>query len=112
MDKEAKIGTLKFVVLPGVTEEFTPSFVIKQAVSVKGSLEFNTTIGFGFEHGDKGWKFLNLCTNPEATLDFELEGKVFIGLKLTPSIEVLEGVLADAEVEGQLGFEVSGILTV
>lgn len=103
-----KLGTLTFPVVPGVKVEFVPELVAEITGSVVFTFNYQSTLGFKAVHDDSGWKPYNLSKTPQSTSTLDLEAKIFIGLKLTPKLEVLEGLLAEAKVEGQFGFEFEG----
>ena len=106
------IGMLKFPVLPGVSVEFVPSFVFSATVTANLTLNFDGTFGVAFNHTKNGWDVDNLCTTPDPYLELGVEGKIFAGLQLTPALKLLGGFLADIEIKGQLGLQLTGKVAV
>ena len=106
------IGKLKFPVLPGVSVDFVPSFVFSATVTANLTLNFDGTFGVAINHTKDGWDVDNLCSTPDPYLELGVEGKVFAGLQLTPALKLLGGFLADVEIKGQLGLQLSGKISV
>lgn len=69
-----------------VEVEFEPEI----SAAFHGKVNFNQTAGFIY-NSDSG--FTNLCKKPQLDAQVDFEGKIYIGFKLTPSIEALLGVV-------------------
>ena len=100
------LGNYKFRAY-GVGIGFEPEFQIEVKASV--ALEFfaGFTFGVAFEMG-KG--FRDLTGKPKVEADFKVEGSVFIGIDLSPVIELAEGAVIEAELSAPVGFELEAEL--
>lgn len=68
----------------------------------KASIE--ATIGFGYD-SDIG--FVNKCSGPKCDSKVELSGKLFIGLKVSASVDIISDKIASLGLEAKTGAEVS-----
>lgn len=101
---------LEFPVVPGISVDFTPTLVAQISISFTGKIGMESVWGIGVTHDSAGMRIANLCRTPSLTFEVKLEGKLFIGLKLAPAVQILDGALADAKIEGELGFDITGKL--
>ena len=93
------LAKLIYEPIVGVSVIVTPA--IKADVTISGSFSasLSGTIGVAYERGS-GVK--NLTSAPSLSASFDVEGSLFIGISLTPEINIL-GTVVEADVEGEAG---------
>ena len=108
LELEVPIAPLTFGV-PGISADITPKFVVSASgsVSVTGTF-LEGTLGYGWYSNVGG---INLCSTPKMDIEVKAEITVFIGLRVGPEITVLEGYIAEAELEANLGAEAKATLS-
>jgi hypothetical protein len=91
--------------VPGVKIGFTPSVVGE----VSGALEWDgtikTTIGGGF---DTVSGFRSLCKKPSTESVIKLKAELFVGVKGTPYVAIIDSELAKATLEMSAGLRIQG----
>ncbi len=102
--KEIKLGKIQVSVLPGVNIGFTPSFVVEASAKLAWEGEIKGTIGVEYD-SDTGVR--NLSKQPSTNSKFELSGKLFIGVKAEPSVNVISKELCELSIETEAGLEFS-----
>lgn len=106
-EKGFSLGEMKLYPLPAISVVMAPEINFEFSGALKIQIKTLSSLGFYIEYLGKKWTPHLLWVEPVTDFDPKLEGEFFIGLTLTPSLEILEGVLADAEVEGKIGVVVS-----
>ncbi len=101
------IGYFIAVPVPGVTLEFTPSFVAEISAEVELSGTLSGSVGF---RADKKEGITNLSTMPEFKTELKGEVTIFIGLALKPEITFIDDCIAHASLEAKLGAEICGTI--
>jgi len=91
----------------GVSIGFEPKLQLEFSGKVEYSFFAGFTIGISYENG-KG--IHDLSTAPKVESEFKLEGSIFFGIDLTPTIEVLKGAIVEAKLEAPIGFELKAAL--
>ena len=102
IEGKMKLGQVKFSPIPAVNIVFTPSFVVKASVKIELSGELKSTIGFRVD-SDTGGR--NISSAPTFKAGIEVEGTIFIGLSLEPSINIIDEHIVKAGVEAVVGVE-------
>ncbi len=107
---EKSLPSLKLKPVPGIQIGYNPAFVVEAGASLEFSGKIKQTIGFAID-SDIGMKSLDSI--PKIETECKLEGKIFVGLKLEPKVEVkiLTVTVAEAGLEGCIGFEMTGQVT-
>ena len=110
-------GQLKQKVLK--LQEFGVSPIVGVYIGIEPKVEFQAsgelawvgsfsfTLGFAYSN-DKGGE--NLTTAPKLKSDIKLEGTLFFGVDLHPTIEVIGGTVVDVDLKGLIGLELNGKL--
>lgn len=91
------LGVLKF--------SLKPKFVIRGSleVSTKVTAGFSLGIGYNLQDG-----FINKCDTPTVVFDgVNVEGTIFIGVDLNPEVSLLSDKVAEADMSGEVGVEVT-----
>ncbi len=104
-----KLGLVKFSPAPGVNIEFTPSFVVEVSAKIELSGVLKGTIGFRAD-SDTGGK--NISSVPTFKTTLKVEGTVFLGLSLEPSINIVSEHIAKASIEALVGAEVKAGMSI
>jgi len=106
-EHETPIAFLTFG-LPGIRAEITPKFVFSASgsIGITGTL-LKGTLGYGW-YSDVGG--VNLCSTPKIEAEIKAEITIFLGLRVDPKVKVLEGVIAEAGLEANLGVEAKAAL--
>ena len=91
----------------GISIGFEPKLQLEFSGKVEYSFFAGFTIGISYENG-KG--IHDLSTSPKVESEFKLEGSIFFGIDLTPTIEVLKGAIVEAKLEAPIGFELKASL--
>jgi len=102
---ELPLPTIKISPVPGVDLKMKPSILLDISVGVAINGCLTGTVGFSVSNED-GIK--NLTTTPELEMEIKVEGSIFIGVSLKPSLKIISKKLAHAEVEGEVGAEAVG----
>ena len=90
------LGIVNVTLDPSLTLEFTADLTLK--APLEGSFGAS-------ESSDNGFK--NLCTKPAFTPRIEVEGKIFVGLALSPKLTAFKGTALDMKIEGMVGTTIS-----
>ncbi len=107
--KSSGIISLPSFKLPGfgAAVGFEPKLQLEVSGKVAFSLNTSFCVGFSYESG-KGVQ--NLCTSPKTEPEFKVDGTVFLGVDLGPTVEVLNGAIAEATLELPIGLELEAEL--
>lgn len=92
--------------IPAISLVFDPDFVIEASVKVEVNVTVKFAVGFGFANTDG---FRNLCSGPKCDCNFQIEGKLFIGLDLKPAVHIL-GPVVKGELSAKVGAEITAKL--
>ena len=103
--KNAPLGDWGISPVPGVYIGFKPAFVVEFEASLSFGLTFFTETGITYEVG-KAPKRHNV--KPTVDIDIQVEGKLFVGIDLDPTVEVVGGKIIDLTLEMGFGFELTG----
>ncbi len=103
--KEFPLGPWGISPVPGVYIGFEPAFVVEFEASLNFGVTFFTETGITYEMG-KAPKRHNV--KPTVDIDIQVEGKLFVGIDLDPTVEVVGGKVIDLTLEMGIGFELTG----
>ena len=103
--KNVPLGDWGISPVPGVYIGFKPAFVVEFEASLSFGLTFFTETGITYEVG-KAPKRHNV--KPTVDIDIQVEGKLFVGIDLDPTVEVVGGKIIDLTLEMGFGFELTG----
>ena len=101
---EIKLCSINVPMVPGVKVQIAPSIVAQISVKLQWKASIEATIGFGYD-SDIG--FVNKCSGPKCDSKVELSGKLFIGLKVSASVDIISDKIASLGLEAKTGAEVS-----
>lgn len=101
---DIKLGSINVPIVPGVKVQVAPTLVIQASVKLQWKASIEATIGFGYD-SDIG--FVNKCSGPKCDSKVELSGKVFVGLKVSVSVDIISDKIASLGLEAKAGAEVS-----
>ena len=101
---ELKLGKVKVMPVAGINVAFTPAFVMEASGSISWTGEFKGTVGAAYD-SDIG--FVNLCSKPSTSSKTEASGKLFVGIKTIPAIEVIDERVCEADLDASFGLEFS-----
>ena len=87
----------------GVIVEFKPEFLIEFTAEFSLSGKLTDTFGFSWS-SDEGAK--NLTSAPEFETEVKVEGGFFLGIKLSPTLVIINKTIGKVELEGRFGGEV------
>ena len=99
-----KLCSINIPMVPGVKVQIAPSIVAQVSVKLQWKASIEATIGFGYD-SDIG--FVNKCSGPKCDSKVELSGKLFIGLKVSASVDIISDKIASLGLESKAGAEVS-----
>ena len=99
-----KLCSINIPMVPGVKVQIAPSIVAQISVKLQWKASIEATIGFGYD-SDIG--FVNKCSGPKCDSKVELSGKLFIGLKVSASVDIISDKIASLGLESKAGAEVS-----
>ena len=99
-----KLCSINIPMVPGVKVQIAPSIVAQISVKLQWKASIEATIGFGYD-SDIG--FVNKCSGPKCDSKVELSGKLFIGLKVSASVDIISDKIASLGLEAKTGAEVS-----
>ena len=99
-----RLCSINVPIVPGVKVQVAPTLVIQASVKIQWKVSIETTIGFGYD-SDIG--FVNKCSGPKCDSKVELSGKLFIGLKVAASVDIISDKIASLGLEAKTGAEVS-----
>ena len=91
----------------GISIGLDPSLKVKFSGEIKYTCFFGSTIGFSYD-STTGWH--NLTTAPRTEHEVNFEGSIFFGIDLNPTVKILEGVIAEFELEAPIGLELNASL--
>ena len=91
----------------GVYIGIKPQFEIQASAELTWEASYSFGLGFSYSN-DKGGE--NLTTPPKFESEIKLEGTLFFGIDLHPTIEVIGGTVVDVDLTGLVGFEINGKL--
>lgn len=96
---------LKFAITlcAGVKVEFKPEFLIEFTGKISLSGKLKDTLGFSWS-SDEGTK--NLTSKPKFETEVKVEGGFFLGIKLSPTLVIINKTIGKVELEGRFGGEV------
>lgn len=92
----------------GISIGFEPNLQFKFSGKIEYSIFAGFTIGFSYENRT-GWH--DLTTTPKVESEVKLEGSVFFGIDLNPTVEILEGWIAEFELEAPVGLELKASMS-
>lgn len=99
-EKTIKLTELKFRPFAGVKISFVPKLIFSASASIALDMSVNGKIGFGFST-DSG--FSNKSSGPSTQSKIKIEGEVYLGVALEPSISVISKKIAVASTEARAG---------
>lgn len=99
-EKTIKLTELKFRPFAGVKISFVPKLIFSASASIALDMSVNGKIGFGFST-DSG--FSNKSSGPSTQSKIKIEGEVYLGVALEPSISVISKKIAVASAEARAG---------
>lgn len=100
---EAKLGKWHLPVTPIIGIEFTPKFYVEVSASAQFTATCGQKDGLLAECDSNGWRFSSTSEEPNWSFKTEFEGQILVGVKFVPDIQVLKGVLANAEFDSFIG---------
>ena len=103
--KEVPLGPWGISPVPGVYIGFEPAFVVEFEASLSFGVTFFTETGITYEMGKAPKRH---SVKPTVDIDIQVEGKLFVGIDLDPTVEVVGGKVIDLTLEMGIGFELSG----
>lgn len=86
----------------GIGVGFKPKLELTFSASLEFSMEASATVGFSVD-ADKGFK--NLSKKPKVEADLRVEGTIFFGINLNPTIDILDGTIVELSLKTPIGFE-------
>lgn len=92
--------------LPGVMLTFVPGISFSASGSINLNASVTATTGFDY-NGGRETPFKDLTTGPEFDGNLDTEIDIYVGLSLTPSIEVLNGKIAKVSLNIEIGCRVN-----
>lgn len=99
-EKTIKLTELSFRPVAGVRISFVPKLIFSASASIALDMSVNGKIGFGFST-DSG--FSNKSSGPSTHSKIKIEGDVYLGVALEPSIRVISKKIAVASTEARAG---------
>ncbi|MBQ8927039.1 MAG: hypothetical protein IJ055_02030 [Oscillospiraceae bacterium] len=108
LELEFPLGTILFEPLPCLNVELKPALVAR----FSGKLEIATGISgsFGFRADQNG--ISNISEIPKADAHFEAQGKIFLGVKLDPVVDLITEEVASVGFSAQGGLEIVGTVNI
>ena len=103
--KVCKLHSFGVSPVAGVYIGIKPQFEIQASVELAWEASLSFDLGFSYSN-DKGKE--NLTTPPKLKSEIKLEGTVFFGFDLHPTIEVIGGTVMDVDLTGLVGMEING----
>lgn len=94
--------------LVGVDVSITPKLMLEFSGALTAEYSYTASIGAYIEYDGNEWDAGVIVEQPSKAFDFRLEGTVFLGVSLEPSLEIMDGMLATIKLEGKLGVELKG----
>ena len=98
-----RIGRLEFMPIECVNVVFEPYFEFEAQVQLDASFKVTGTVGFRASESNG---LENITTKPECEPSVHAEGRLYIGLDLQPSINIIDEKVAKAYLSGKIGVEV------
>ena len=101
-----KLGYISASPIIGVYISIEPTLTVEFNLKLTVSGELTVTIGFGWNSDDG---FVNKSEWPKWTDNgLEIEGSVFVGIDLKPSVAIISKKIAQLELSSKVGAEISG----
>ena len=101
IDAKIPLGIYHISLLECIGIGLEPVIQIKASAEITFRVTYSGTFGFRFEDGS----LHNISTPPDIEHEVEMEGTIFIGLNLNPSIFLFGGAVMDVTMEIPFGFE-------
>lgn len=92
----------------GIVLSVTPKLDIKSDITATISAKVFGTIGASWD-SDSG--FQDLTTSPKLETEWKIEGDVYIGVSIDPSVAILDKHVANVTIEGKAGVDISGAMS-
>ncbi len=105
---EKELPSLSFRGIPGLRIALTPKIVFSASASISLEMTVSGQIGFAFSTDDG---FSNKSSGPSTHSEIKIEGDVYLGLVLEPSITVVSKKIAKASVPAEAGVHLSAELS-
>lgn len=99
-EETIKLANFSFRPVAGVKISFVPKLIFSASASIALDMSVNGKIGFGFST-DSG--FSNKSSGPSTQSKIKIEGEVYLGVALEPSISVISKKIAVASTEARAG---------
>lgn len=99
-EETIKLANFSFRPVAGVKISFVPKLIFSASASIALDMSVNGKIGFGFST-DSG--FSNKSSGPSTHSKIKIEGEVYLGVALEPSISVISKKIAVASAEARAG---------
>lgn len=101
-----KLPEVKWYPMIGVEVGFEPAFCAELSGEAEASITARYTSQLYYDEAAKGLRRSAPALNVLA--DSDVDGELFFGIDLNPTVEVLEGILFDADVTAMVGLFFSG----
>lgn len=100
--KEITLGEFSVQPLPCINIGFEPDVVVSASAKMTATIGIKGTIGSAYD-SDSGFEDLSFGLDPE--YKFEIEGKIFVGIKASPVISIINKKLCKGKVSFLTGME-------
>lgn len=101
IEENYDLARIAFAPAPGVTISFTPQIIFEAKAAIKYEAEVKFVIGVKVE----GDEVVNISKKPKITHKLAMEGTVFIGISLEPSIDLIHECVFDINLTAKTGVE-------
>ncbi len=102
--KEIPLGRISTQPIICVKVELIPAFLVETSGSVTWSGEIKGSSGGAY---DSNSGFKNLSSSPSCQSSLKVEGKIFMGVKVSPSVSIVDSDLANASLGFSGGAEIT-----
>lgn len=99
---EIPLMRVELPILPCVNVGFTPSFVVQASGKIALSVELKGTLGVEYD-SNSGMR--NLCQTPSTSSKLEITGTIFVGIKATSDVGIINVDLAGVKLDMTAGIE-------
>ena len=107
--KEIPLGRISTQPIICVKVELIPAFLVETSGSVTWSGEIKGSSGGAY---DSNSGFKNLSSSPSCQSSLKVEGKIFMGVKVSPSVSIVDSDLANASLGFSGGAEIAASYSV
>ncbi|MBQ8927491.1 MAG: leucine-rich repeat protein [Oscillospiraceae bacterium] len=97
--------------VPGLLVRFEPKFVLEAKAKVEFKYAVTPKIGFSYDSDtDSMPQFYHSLDRDNGKATFKIEGEVFVGVSINPTICIINDKIVSAELEGKVGVKLTATL--